>query len=61
MYQQANARLYRQGQQEAVIIHHLIAEGTMDSRVLVNLQGKKDVQDDLMEALKVKYGGGKTV
>ena len=61
LYQQANARLYRQGQQEAVIIHHLIAEGTMDSRVLESLQGKKDVQDDLMEALKVKYGGGKTV
>ena len=28
----------------------------MDSHVLESLQGKKDVQDDLMEALKVKYG-----
>ena len=56
LYQQANARLYRQGQQEAVIVHHLITEGTMDSHVLESLQGKKDVQDDLMEALKVKYG-----
>ena len=56
LYQQANARLYRQGQTEAVIIHHLITEGTMDSRVLESLQGKKDVQNDLMEALKVKYG-----
>ena len=56
LYQQANARLYRQGQQDAVIVHHLITEGTMDSHVLESLQGKKDVQDDLMEALKVKYG-----
>ncbi len=56
LYQQANARLYRQGQQETVIIHHLITEGTMDSRVLESLQGKKEVQEDLMEALKVKYG-----
>lgn len=56
LYQQANARLYRQGQTEAVIIHHLITEGTMDSRVLESLQGKKDVQDELMEALKAKYG-----
>lgn len=56
LYQQANARLYRQGQTEAVIIHHLITEGTMDSRALESLQGKKDVQDELMEALKAKYG-----
>ena len=56
LYQQANARLYRQGQTERVIIHHLITEGTMDSQVLASLQGKTEVQDDLMEALKVKYG-----
>ena len=56
MYQQANARLYRQGQTNSVIIHHLITEGTMDGHVLASLQGKREVQDDLMEALKVKYG-----
>ncbi|MEA5084373.1 MAG: DEAD/DEAH box helicase [Lachnospiraceae bacterium] len=56
LYQQANARLYRQGQTQAVIIHHLITEGTVDEKVLDSLQGKKDVQDDLLESLKVKYG-----
>ncbi len=55
LYQQANARLYRQGQNHAVIIHHLITEGTMDSQVLSSLQGKKDVQDELLASLKVKY------
>lgn len=56
LYQQANARLYRQGQKQAVIIHHLITEGTRDEDVLRSLQGKEDVQDTVMEALKVKYG-----
>lgn len=56
LYQQANARLYRQGQKQAVIIHHLITEGTRDEDVLRSLQGKEDVQNTVMEALKVKYG-----
>ncbi len=55
LYQQANARLYRQGQKETVIIHHLITENTCDERVLDSLQGKADVQNDLLESLKAKY------
>ena len=51
-YQQANARLYRQGQQsETVMIYHLVAEGTMDGRVLRVLQGKASLQDELMAAV----------
>lgn len=57
LYQQANARLYRQGQKESVIIHHILTEGTMDTRVLDSLEDKTDVQDTLLEALKFKYGG----
>jgi len=57
LYQQANARLYRQGQENAVIVHHLITEGTADESVLNSLQGKKDVQDELLDSLKAKYGG----
>ena len=51
-YQQANARLYRQGQTETVVIHHIIAEGTVDERVLRVLDGKATLQDELMEAVK---------
>ncbi len=56
LYQQANARLYRQGQENAVIIHHLITEGTADENVLKCLQGKEEVQKGLLDALKVKFG-----
>ena len=57
LYQQANARLYRQGQENAVVIHHLLTEQTVDERVYQSLQGKGEVQDELLDALKAKYGG----
>lgn len=55
LYQQANARLYRQGQDKSVIIHHLVTLGTMDECVLKSLHGKRDVQDGVLESLKAKY------
>ena len=55
LYQQANARLHRQGQQKAVIIHHLMVEGTIEERVFQSLQKKENVQEGLLQALKVKY------
>jgi len=59
-YQQANARLHRQGQEHSVIVHHLIAEGTMDEEVMEALEGKAAGQDALMTAVKArieKYKG----
>lgn len=53
-YQQANARLYRQGQTERVIVHHIVAKGTMDEEVLKALTGKASTQNDLMDAVKAK-------
>lgn len=54
LYQQANARLYRQGQKNGVIIHRLIAQGTVDEEVAERLQKKDRTQDELLEALKAR-------
>lgn len=54
LYQQANARLYRQGQKDSVIIHHLVADGTMDEQVINILKSKDKNQNALMEAVKAR-------
>ena len=57
LYQQANARLYRQGQTKPVIIHHLVAEGTVDEQVMRALQAKDTSQAALLAALKERRTG----
>lgn len=52
LYQQANARLYRQGQRKNVIIHHLVAAGTIDEQVMAELEKKDTGQKALLDALK---------
>lgn len=54
LYQQANARLHRLGQTQAVIIHHLVAIGTMDEDVMDRLETKSEGQNALMEAVKAR-------
>lgn len=55
LYQQANARLYRQGQRDkTVLITHIVAEGTMDERVLLALEKKELGQDRLIEAVRAE-------
>lgn len=54
LYQQANARLHRQGQKEIVIIHHLIAKGTVDEDVMNALANKEVNQNILLEAVKAR-------
>jgi SNF2 family DNA or RNA helicase len=52
LYQQANARLHRQGQTETVVINHLVAVGTVDKQVMAALKKKDMSQSALMTALK---------
>lgn len=54
LYTQANKRLHRQGQQEKVIIHHLVCAGTRDEDVMQALRRKDDVQNWVMESLKAR-------
>ena len=54
LYQQANKRLHRSGQKHTVVIHHLVADGTIDEAVMAALKAKKAGQDSLLEAIKAK-------
>lgn len=54
LYQQTNARLWRQGQNETVVIHHIIAKGTIDEDVMKALRRKEKTQSDLIYAVKAK-------
>ena len=54
LYQQFNARLYRQGQRQRTIIHHIVASGTEDENVVKALKSKDRVQNNLMNSIKAK-------
>lgn len=54
LYQQANARLWRQGQKQTVVIHHIIAKDTIDERVMYALEEKDTSQAALIAAVKAR-------
>lgn len=54
LYQQTNARLYRQGQKNTVVIHHIVTKGTIDERVLKALEKKEKTQNSLIDAVKAE-------
>ena len=58
LYMQANARLHRQGQKENVIIHHIIAKGTVDEDVMKALDKKEVNQEELLRAVKARIEKG---
>ena len=54
LYQQTNARLWRQGQEDTVVIHHIIAKGTIDEQIMAALKRKDTTQRALMDAVKAQ-------
>ena len=56
LYQQTNARLWRQGQNDTVVIHHIITKGTIDEDVMRALKRKEKTQSDLINAVKANLG-----
>lgn len=58
LYQQTNARLWRQGQTSGtVVIQHIITKGTIDERILTALNKKELTQNALIDAVKADLGG----
>ena len=56
LYQQTNARLWRQGQNDTVVIQHIITKGTIDEDVMRALKRKEKTQFDLINAVKANLG-----
>ena len=56
LYQQTNARLWRQGQDQTVTIHHIITKNTVDEDVLAALGSKDMTQEKLIAAVKARLG-----
>lgn len=54
LYQQTNARLWRQGQENTVTIHHIVAKNTVDEDVLAALASKDVTQEKLIAAVKAQ-------
>lgn len=57
LYQQLNARLWRQGQKHTVVIHHIVTKGTHDEDVMRALGNKDTRQSALIEAVRARIGG----
>ena len=57
LYQQLNARLWRQGQKHTVVIQHIVAAGTHDEDIMNALEKKDMSQTALIAAVKARIGG----
>jgi SNF2 family DNA or RNA helicase len=56
LYEQANARLHRSGQKNEVVVHHIVAMGTIDERIMGVLVVKGDMQQALIDAVNETKG-----
>ena len=60
LYQQTNARLWRQGQTSStVVIHHIMTKGTIDVQIMQALERKDKTQSALIDAVKAQLGGAR--
>lgn len=59
LYKQLNARLWRQGQKDTVVVEHLITKGTVDEDVMDVLEKKDATQSALIDAVRARIGGRK--
>ena len=57
LYMQCNARLWRQGQRETVMIYHIINKGTLDEDAMRSLEQKDCGQSAIIDAVKARIGG----
>ena len=57
LYQQLNARLWRQGQKHTVVIHHIVTKDTHDEDVLRALDKKDTRQSALIDAVRARLEG----
>lgn len=56
LYQQTNARLFRQGQKDGtVVIQHIVVKGTIDEKIMKALEKKENTQDAMIEAVKAEW------
>ena len=54
-----NARLHRHGQKDTVVIHHIIAKGTIDEDVMQALKKKERTQERLIDAVRARLKEGR--
>lgn len=60
LYEQTNARLYRQGQKDrCVVIEHIVTKGTIDEQIIKALEEKDKSQSRLIDAVKANLGKSK--
>ena len=57
LYQQMNDRLWRQGQEHTVVVHHILTRGTIDEDIMWALEKKDVSQSALVEAVRARIGG----
>ena len=57
LYQQTIGRIYRQGQEDTVVVQHIVTRGTIDEDILAALEKKDTSQEALLAAVKARIGG----